>query len=659
VSDDFFYLERLNSLGKLSKLEKYFSTIDWSCILNKINKQLYIWPYYSSFLELLSEIVDNRRSDYFAKDYKKEKVIKITSKVLSTSADEELILSLVKAIGDQQAVEPLIFTFKGEDSEIVLRQIVNSLGKMGDSRAIPILIEALKHKDKFVFNTSTKYFLEIVDSGSVELLIKYLKDKHWVVRCYVAEALGKIGDPRAITPLLELLKDKDWDVRSSAAEVFAKIGDSHANPSLVKILEDKDWDVRRCVTDALAKIGGPTAIASLVELLEDSDKDMRRLATISLGKIGDQRAVDNLIETALDEQENAFKRNNAVFLLGELGDPRAVPPLIEILENEDFYDSNNCEIRAIAAESLCKINDPRVVKPLVYTYLYKSKYELFYHLLDILTEYGDKRLVEPLIEGLKEQSPGVRSLAAELLGNLGDSRAVKPLIPLLKDEFDHVRLYVAEALGKIGDPRAVDALVHTTLYEKNFNVYNNAITSLIIIGDSSATEKLIELGLYDKDPEVRSKATAVLGEISNPKFDITTIYPDLEEKYGKEGESDSSDFGVRCEDSTAERLAELTIYDEDKEMRERALNLLVEIFDSRAIDKFVDIVLYDEDSEIRKRAGKALGKIGNVRACEKIMEHVISTDDKIEIRNAREALRIIGFGEFIEEFEFLLLDRNR
>ncbi|MHA1116554.1 MAG: HEAT repeat domain-containing protein [Candidatus Heimdallarchaeaceae archaeon] len=375
-------------MGKLSKLEKYFSTIDWSCILNKINKQLYIWPYYSSFLELLSEIVDNRRSDYFAKDYKKEKVIKITSKVLSTSADEELILSLVKALHDQ-------------DPD---------------------------------------------------------------VRAAIVEILGIIGDQQAVEPLIKLLKDDDSFVRRSVAE---------------------------------------------------------------------------------------------------------------------------------------------------------------------------------------------------LLGNLGDSRAVKPLIPLLKDEFDHVRLYVAEALGKIGDPRAVDALVHTTLYEKNFNVYNNAITSLIIIGDSSATEKLIELGLYDKDPEVRSKATAVLGEISNPKFDITTIYPDLEEKYGKEGESDSSDFGVRCEDSTAERLAELTIYDEDKEMRERALNLLVEIFDSRAIDKFVDIVLYDEDSEIRKRAGKALGKIGNVRACEKIMEHVISTDDKIEIRNAREALRIIGFGEFIEEFEFLLLDRNR
>jgi HEAT repeat protein len=45
-----------------------------------------------------------------------------------------------------------------------------------------------------------------------------------VVNSKAAESLGDIGDPRAIDPLVEALDDEDWDVRSKAAEALEKLG---------------------------------------------------------------------------------------------------------------------------------------------------------------------------------------------------------------------------------------------------------------------------------------------------------------------------------------------------------------------------------------------------------------------------------------------------
>ena len=54
-------------------------------------------------------------------------------------------------------------------------------------------------------------------------MIQALKDNESIVREYAAESLGEIGDPRAVEALKEALKDEDLDVRSAAKEALAKI----------------------------------------------------------------------------------------------------------------------------------------------------------------------------------------------------------------------------------------------------------------------------------------------------------------------------------------------------------------------------------------------------------------------------------------------------
>ena len=68
------------------------------------------------------------------------------------------------------------------------------------------------------------------------------------------------------------------------------------------------------------------------------------------------------------------------------------------------------------------------------------------------------RLEERLILALKDEDVGIRSAAAEALGEMGDGRAVVPLIYALKDSSWIVRYAAVKALGKIRDARALEPL---------------------------------------------------------------------------------------------------------------------------------------------------------------------------------------------------------
>ena len=68
-------------------------------------------------------------------------------------------------------------------------------------------------------------------------------------------------------------------------------------------------------------------------------------------------------------------------------------------------------------------------------------------------------VVKKAIDALKHKDEGVRSDAAQRLGDLGSKAAVPHLITALKDKEWSVRMRAAESLGKLRDVRAVLALI--------------------------------------------------------------------------------------------------------------------------------------------------------------------------------------------------------
>jgi vesicle coat complex subunit len=165
-----------------------------------------------------------------------------------------------------------------------------TLSVTGDkySEIVKPFLEAFKSQDDFALI-------------ALEPLIKALGDEDSWVGKSAAESLGKIGDKRAVEPLIKALGDKNRSVRKLAATALGEIGDKRAVEPLIKTLEDDYEYVRKAAATALGSIGDKRAVESLIKTLEDKNRYVRRSAAIALGKIGDKRAVEPLIKSLEDK----------------------------------------------------------------------------------------------------------------------------------------------------------------------------------------------------------------------------------------------------------------------------------------------------------------------------------------------------------------------
>ena len=67
-----------------------------------------------------------------------------------------------------------------------------------------------------------------------------LSNPHWAKRRHAVEALGKIGHSRAVPIVVKALKDKHANVRVSAVRALGAIGDVGALPALTEALNDTE-----------------------------------------------------------------------------------------------------------------------------------------------------------------------------------------------------------------------------------------------------------------------------------------------------------------------------------------------------------------------------------------------------------------------------------
>lgn len=84
---------------------------------------------------------------------------------------------------------------------------------------------------------------------------------------------------------------------------------------------------------------------------------------------------------------------------------------------------------------------------------------------------SDKQYNQYLINALQDENVGIRTSAAELLGERKVAEAVEPLIKMLKTEQNtSARIIFAMALYKIGDEKAAAALKQIAAKDKNKTV---------------------------------------------------------------------------------------------------------------------------------------------------------------------------------------------
>jgi HEAT repeat protein len=233
------------------------------------------------------------------------------------------------------------------------RDAIRTLASVGTQAALSALRESLKHPLRDVRSAAAEALGEIGDSMAVPALIEALNDDPMgSVRSTAAKALGSIKDPSAVHALVKALKDPVGSVRAAAAKALGGIQDPVAAPALIETLNDNYEQVLRAVASSLGAAKDPAAVPALIGKLTDPGENVRLSAAKALGDIGHPAAVPELIHALEDPASEV--RSMAAKALGTIKDPTAVPALIKVLDKDDATPGN---VSAIVY-ALEQINDP-------------------------------------------------------------------------------------------------------------------------------------------------------------------------------------------------------------------------------------------------------------------------------------------------------------
>lgn len=121
----------------------------------------------------------------------------------------------------------------------------------------------------------------------VEILLEYLDDDEWIVREAAADTLGKIGDVRAVEPLMERLRsDKDTGVKEHALKSLGLIGDSRPIELYIEVIPIRP--LRILAVEALEKVKDVEVLRPHVELFTRLKTDRDGLISYNSGIILDK-----------------------------------------------------------------------------------------------------------------------------------------------------------------------------------------------------------------------------------------------------------------------------------------------------------------------------------------------------------------------------------
>ncbi len=310
-------------------------------------------------------------------------------------------------------------------NDVTLRSdAAHQLGKLGDERAVEVLVEALTDSDEYV-------------------------------RKSAVTALRRIGGPAAMEGLRQALADRSEQVVLQAVNGLRDMRDREAVEPLVRVLTRRERSLQLAATDALVRIGSD-AVVPLMEAFKD--RALRRRIGNQIWKIlvdMGTKSIDPLLEMLTDE--NQYVRLTAISVLGRIGDRRVAAPLVHL-----FLDDPRMQEAVVT--TLARLEERKVLEP-PGSQATDREILLPKDVVDGFLGRPREDVTKVLTEGLENPSPKVRRFALKSIYALFGDAALDPLVAALKDEDIDVKRLAIKIMGKMRSKRVVDPLVQLILHD--------------------------------------------------------------------------------------------------------------------------------------------------------------------------------------------------
>ncbi len=596
-------------------------------------------------------------------------------------------------IGNREAVGALIQALSDKDIN-VSHGAAEALGKIGDRAALLPLIELLKG-DFWLQYAAITAIGAMRDYRAVPHLLNLLENE--LLAGPVIQTLGEIGDPRALYPLCNILSSADdataGQVSKALVEIYRHINETlkyknslteFSQPNQLKhLLNDKgvsrlhallENSAESAVIEAtitlLGWVGDSSALDSFYRLLDDPNyMSTVESAILALG----ESAAPSLI-TALDNP-NDNVRIVAIRSLRWLREPEANRLLSGLISSPN----EAVQIEALETLKICPVPE---MLPVLYALLLHDNHEINSRAAEALGNFPLKKIQEFLDTIIYSGETLQRKRAATLLCHLQNDGSADLLSILARDNEPEVRCEALKAVGMqqlknslpllqqaLSDPEesvreaAVMALAEfreplftadlLTLLEKGDEQLDYVvIKALGVMGATAAGSTL--MGYLQEEKLPRNMEYAIIETLG--KITCTAASAMLSARYLRHFDPDIRRLAVetlgKLGDQHSLKAVESAARDTHWSVRVAALHVLGRSGGANVLPLLL-AAMEDKDYLVRKNAILALGNLHDIAAVPALAHQLIDMEMS---RYAFEAL--LKYGKMALPWLHRLMTRN-
>jgi HEAT repeat protein len=249
------------------------------------------------------------------------------------------VLEALGATGDRRALVPVLGLLSSPEPAVRLAAMTALRPLIGtDARTADVLQSRLADEDGEVRILAAEYLGLSRSAGAVPALARLTGPGHPPrLRLAAVDALGEIGDARATPALLAALRDGPPSLHRAAASALGYVADPAAIPPLLALIRADRGPTRHHAVRALGGTARGTKDARvravLDELATGGSAPVALAAIAGLAALGDPGAAPGLL--ALAQGGGSERQRAAVWALGELRVTAAVPVLAGLVADRD------------------------------------------------------------------------------------------------------------------------------------------------------------------------------------------------------------------------------------------------------------------------------------------------------------------------------------
>ncbi|MHC4173981.1 MAG: HEAT repeat domain-containing protein [Planctomycetota bacterium] len=392
----------------------------------------------------------------------------------------------------------------GENEAALIRSAaVKGLADVGGPDAIPLVVTALRDKDRMVRTTAMGCVRTMSGEGVTEVfaaeLAKALPDE----QVLLIGALADRGDGAALPAITAMAKSTNTEVRKAALQAVGKLGNASNVGFLVQAVTNSiSSEEKRAAVKSLKLLRGSGVDDAIAKSMQKSELDVRPEL---IGVLFERNAVGAVASLLKEAWSSDSKVRRAAFkALGRLAGEKDLPSLIKLLASLQDVSGRSQAERAIVSVSR-KISD-------------------------------DGRRADAVLAGLRgERRVGVRCSLLRVLGGIANTKALETLEAASKETDPAVRDTAVRALAKWPDATAAEALLEIFQNTQNQTHRLLALRSLVRLLALPAGDRHVQktLEMYApaisgaRSPEENKLVLSGLANVSDPKA-LAMVQPFLQ-----------------------------------------------------------------------------------------------------------------------------------